>query len=73
MHNRIEKSATRRDEYVGYCDGVWRITKTGDGMWRAVKQNPNGGDNFKARTLDKIGEGLDTRANLATARHILRG
>jgi hypothetical protein len=66
MHSRIEKSGFRPGEYVGYCDGAWRITKTGDGMWRAVKNN--GADSFKARTLDSIGKGLDERANIAVGK-----
>jgi len=64
MHQRIEKSGFRRGEFVGYCDGVYHITKTGDGMWRATK----GSDSFKARTLDGIGAGLDERANIATGK-----
>ncbi len=33
----IEKSALRRGEYVGYADGVWRITKSNSsfGTWSA--------------------------------------
>lgn len=69
MHNRIEKSGFRAGEYVGYCDGVWRIMKTGDGMWRAVKRDGDPHrDVFKARTLDAIGNGLDQRANIAVGK-----
>ncbi len=67
MHQRIEKSGFRAGEYVGYMDGVWRIKKIGD-LWEATKQD--GTDRFKARTLDKIGEGLDQRATRATAKHL---
>jgi len=70
MHNRIEKSGFRRGEFVGYCDGAWRISKTADKMWRAVKND--GSDSFKARTLDGIGAGLDQRANVAVGRHLFR-
>ncbi len=38
-HPNIEKSGFRRGEYVGYSDGVWRITG-GSGSWRAVKLAP---------------------------------
>jgi hypothetical protein len=71
MHSRIEKSGFHAGEYVGYCDGPWRITKTGDGMWRAAKTD--GADSFKARTLDGIGKGLDERANVATGKMLFRG
>lgn len=70
MHQRIEKSGFRPGEYVGYCDGAWRITKTADG-WRAVKND--GKDSFRGRTLDSIGAGLDQRANLAVGRNLFRG
>ncbi len=70
MHNRIEKSGFHAGEYVGYCDGPWRITKIGD-LWNARKRD--GTDSFRASTLDGIGRGLDQRANLATARIALRG
>lgn len=66
MHQRIEKSGFRAGEYVGYCDGAWRIFKGPDNLWRAVKND--GRDSFKARTLDSIGTGLDQRANIATGK-----
>jgi hypothetical protein len=65
MHSRIEKSAFNAGEYVGYCDGVWRIAKI-NGLWRAAKRD--GSDSFKARTLDGIGKGLDERANIAVGK-----
>lgn len=35
--NNIEKSASRNGEYVGYCHGVWNITRTNSsyGNWIA--------------------------------------
>lgn len=70
MHSRIEKSVFRRGEYVGYCDGAWRIKKRGD-LWEARYQ-ANPADYFKARTLDGIGAGLDQRANIAVSKAIFR-
>lgn len=66
MHHRIEKSGFRAGEYVGYCDGAWRIAKTGSGLWEARKND--GKDYFRASTLDGIGNGLDQRANIATGK-----
>lgn len=66
MHERIEKSGFRPGEYVGYCDGAWRIKKSGD-LWEARKQTGKP-DFFRARTLDGIGKGLDARANIAVGR-----
>lgn len=65
MHNRIEKSGFRAGEYVGYCDGVWHIKKSG-GLWEARKAD--GRDFFRASTLDSIGKGLDERANIAVGK-----
>jgi len=31
----IDKSAFRRGEYVGYADGVWRITRRDQTAWVA--------------------------------------
>jgi hypothetical protein len=70
MHDRIEKSGFRAGEYVGYCDGAWRIAKRADGIWRAVKND--GTDTVSASTLDGIGKALDQRANLATAKALFR-
>lgn len=69
MHQRIEKSGFRAGEYVGYCDGAWRITKSGD-LWAARKND--GSDYFRARTLDGIGKGLDERANIATGKALFQ-
>ncbi len=61
MHQRIEKSAFRKGEYVGYMDGPWRITKVeGGSLWQA--RRADGKDLFRASTLDRIGKGLDERA-----------
>lgn len=37
LHN-IEKSGFRKGEYVGYCDGAWRIVRV-SGIWRAIHVN----------------------------------
>lgn len=70
MHSRIERSGFHAGEYVGYCDGPWRIYKQ-DGLWNARKQD--GSDFFRASTLEKIGSGLDQRATRATARNLFGG
>ena len=31
LHSRIDKSATRKGEYVGYCNGAQRIRRGGRG------------------------------------------
>jgi len=69
MHQRIEKSGFRPGEFVGYCDGAWRIKKAGN-LWEARKND--GADYFRARTLDGIGAGLDERANTATGKALFR-
>lgn len=66
MHERIEKSGFRAGEYVGYCDGAWRIRQVSNGLWEAKKTDNK--DLFRASTLDGIGKGLDQRATRATAR-----
>lgn len=36
----IEKSAFRKGEYVGYCNGVWRIRPKARGhLWGATKRD----------------------------------
>lgn len=70
MHSRIEKSGFRPGEYVGYCDGVWRIRRRSDGIWRATKNDSS--DAFGARTLNDIGKGLDERANVAVGKMLFR-
>jgi hypothetical protein len=69
MHQRIEKSGFRPGEYVGYCDGAWKIRKAGN-LWQASKID--GKDFFRARTLDGIGAGLDQRANIATGKALFQ-
>ena len=66
MHDRIEKSGFRPGEYVGYCDGAWRIRLSKNDGWEARKND--GADYFRASSLDGIGRGLDQRATRATAR-----
>lgn len=66
MHHRIEKSGFHAGEYVGYCDGPWRIRKRADGVWRADKSD--GRDSVSARTLDGIGDALEQRATRYSAR-----
>lgn len=65
MHHRIEKSGFYPGQYVGYCDGAWRIKKVSD-LWEARRLD--GRDFFRARTLDGIGNGLDERANVAVGK-----
>lgn len=65
MHQRIEKSGFHPGEYVGYCDGAWRIRKSGK-VWEARKVQGSGF--FIGLTLDSIGKGLDERANIATGK-----
>ncbi len=65
MHQRIEKSGFRPGEYVGYCDGAWKVRKDGK-LWQASKID--GKDFFRASTLDGIGNGLDQRANVAAGK-----
>jgi hypothetical protein len=69
MHSRIEKSGFHPGEYVGYCDGAWRIKKS-DNLWEARKAD--GSDFFRASTLEKIGNGLDQRANVAVGKALFR-
>lgn len=69
MHHRIEKSGFHPGQYVGYCDGPWRIVKCVGG-WRATRQD--GRDYFAASTLEGIGRGLDQRANVAMGRALFR-
>lgn len=71
MHQRIEKSVFHAGEYVGYCDGTWKIYKNRSGLWTAAKNDAS--DLFSARTLDGIGKGLDERANVAVGRMLFRG
>lgn len=42
MHPRIEKSAFRKGEYIGYCNGAQRIRKGGRG-WETYALASSGG------------------------------
>lgn len=48
----IEKHPTRRGEYIGYCQGVWRIAKKDD-LWHAVREHPRRGF-MTANTLEDL-------------------
>lgn len=60
MHHRIEKSNTRKGEYVGYCNGAQRIRKGGEG-WETYGLGSISGEAIfvTAPTLQKLGEKLD--------------
>lgn len=47
----IEKSAFRRGEYVGYCQGAWRIRRSSD-YWVAIRQSD--GATKTEKTLDSL-------------------
>lgn len=54
MHSlsKIERSAFRKGEYVGYAHGVWRISRGYRGGWSAMRESGHGGYVYKsARTL----------------------
>lgn len=54
--SRIEPSAFRRGEYVGYCNGVWFITRSAlTRSWLAVK----GKALVSARTLAQLNDKFD--------------
>jgi hypothetical protein len=74
MHSRIEKSAFRKGEYTGYCDGVWHIKQLPGKLWIAHKMQQGANhsscrDYFKASSLEKINKGLEERANIAMVAH----
>jgi hypothetical protein len=50
----IEKSTFRKGEYVGYANGVWRITKSNSsfGSWAARRQDGQGVTLFAFRLSD---------------------
>lgn len=60
MHPRIEKSATRKGEYVGYCKGAQRIRRTGKG-WATYALGSSAGEAVfvSGRTLTEIGNKMD--------------
>lgn len=66
-----EKSAFRAGEYVGYCHGVWRITRSaaGGGTWfayRVVASSARKGEpfNFQAGTLASLSAMLAKEAEI---------
>ncbi len=59
LHN-IEKSAFRQGEYVGYANGVWRITKQGM-QWYAYRMRE--GNSMYAETLSEMSEKLTAYEN----------
>lgn len=72
MHQRIEKSGFRPGEYVGYCDGAWKIKKVpgARNLWQASKID--GKDFLRASSLNGIGEALDKRANIAAGKALFQ-
>ena len=58
FHN-IEKSGFHKNEYVGYSNGVWRITRHGE-QWRAVKRDGKG--MIDAKTLAILSSKLENEA-----------
>lgn len=62
---RIEKSAFRRGEYVGYCNGTHRIIKSGS-MWIVPGLIRRTGDcslsGVHARTLEELNDTLEALA-----------
>ena len=63
FHHRIERSAFRRGEYVGYCHGAQRIREGGRG-WQTYGLCSAFGTPvyLSARTLWDLGELLDEAA-----------
>lgn len=59
-HPRIEKSATRHGEYVGYCHGAQRIRRGGEG-WTTYQLGSAAGTFIyaTARTLYELGAKLE--------------
>jgi hypothetical protein len=67
--DRIDKSAFRRGEYVGYADGVWRIKRREGGGWIAMCQRDPSERFLFARTLASMNAKLADYAakRMATA------
>lgn len=59
MHPRIEKSQFTRGQYVGYCQGVWNITRDGKQWVARHRDNPMGTPTIWGKTLASIGHSLD--------------
>ena len=55
----IEKSGFHKGEYVGYSNGVWRITRYGK-QWRAIKRDGKG--IIDAKTLAILSSKLENEA-----------
>jgi hypothetical protein len=53
----IEPSAFHKGEYVGYADGVWKITRYGYG-WRAVHRDASRYAQ-QGRTLEELSAQLE--------------
>ena len=59
MHPRIKKSAFRKGEYIGYCNGAQRIRKGGQG-WQTYALGSTAGTFIAATapTLRQLGDRL---------------
>lgn len=59
LPNNIDKSAFRRGEYVGYCNGAQRIRRGGEG-WRTYALGSSAGKfvDATAPTLMELGAKL---------------
>ena len=64
-HPRIDKSAFRRGEYIGYCNGAQRIRRCGNG-WQTYGLASSAGEAVfaTAPTLQALGDRLEKMANL---------
>jgi hypothetical protein len=71
MHPNIDKSATRKGEYIGYCNGAQRIVRGGQG-WRTAGLVSSAGITTyaTAQTLFQLGGQLaHIAANTPWANH----
>jgi hypothetical protein len=63
LPNNIDKSATRKGEYVGYCNGAQRIRRGGLGWQTYGLASAHGEPIFtSARTLEELGKKLESIA-----------
>lgn len=70
-HN-IEKSAFRKGEYVGYCNGAQRIRRGGEGWVTNGLCSSQGEAVFaQARTLMELGEKLAKIKEFRTIKRII--
>jgi hypothetical protein len=61
MWDRIDRSAFRRGEYVGYADGVWRIARRERAGGWVARHTVDASRKFLfARTLSAMNERLAT-------------